>query len=77
MASDFLAGVDLWLPTYLGKVFISFRRGGFEALLRCEVLLYTLDAWYFPNSAKIDYEIRSTRLFYKPQHMRPLEEIRG
>ena len=59
------------------KVFISFRRGGFEALLSCEVLLYTPDAWFFPNSVEVDYEIWSTRLFHKPQHMRPLEEIRA
>ena len=46
-------------------------------MLSCKVLLYTPDAWFFPNSVEVDYEIWSTRLFHKPQHMRPLEEIRG
>ena len=59
------------------KVSISFRRGGFVALLPCEVLLYTPDAWHFPNSVKIGYEIRSICLFYKLQYICPLEEIRG
>ena len=32
-------------------------------------------AWYNPASVKVGYEISFTRHFYKPQPMRPLEEI--
>ena len=51
--------------------------GGIEAFLRCEVLPYAPDAWYAPGSGKVGYEISFTRHFYKPQPMRPLEEIRN
>ena len=50
--------------------------GGIEAFLRREVLPYASDAWYAPDSIKIGYEISFTRHFYKPQPLRPLEEIR-
>ena len=45
--------------------------GGIEAFLRREVLPYA------PDSVKIGYEISFTRHFYKPQPLRPLEEIRA
>ena len=51
--------------------------GGVEAFLRREVLPYAPDAWYAPDSVKIGYEISFTRHFYKPQRLRPLEEIRA
>ena len=51
--------------------------GGIEAFLRREVLPYAPDAWYVPSSVKIGYEISFTRHFYKPQPLRPLEEIRA
>ena len=51
--------------------------GGIEAFLRREVLPYAPDAWYVPDSVKIGYEISFTRHFYKPQPLRPLEEIRA
>ena len=51
--------------------------GGIEAFLRREVLPYAPDAWYMPDSVKVGYEISFTRHFYKPQPLRPLEEIRG
>ena len=51
--------------------------GGIEAFLRHEVLPYAPDAWYVPSSVKVGYEISFTRHFYKPQPMRPLEEIRA
>ena len=35
------------------------------------------DAWYVPKSVKTGYEISFTRYFYKPQPLRPLEEIRA
>ena len=35
------------------------------------------DAWYVPDSVKVGYEISFTRHFYKPQPLRPLEEIRA
>ena len=53
------------------------EEGGIEAFLRREVLPYTPDAWYVPDSVKIGYEISFTRHFYKPQPLRPLEEIRA
>ena len=51
--------------------------GGIEAFLRREVLPYAPDAWYSPDSVKVGYEISFTRHFYKPQPLRPLEEIRA
>ena len=53
------------------------EHGGIEAFLRREVLPYAPDAWYVPSSVKIGYEISFTRHFYKPQPLRPLEEIRA
>ena len=53
------------------------HEGGIEAFLREEVLPYAPDAWYAPVSVKVGYEISFTRHFYKPQPMRPLEEIRA
>ena len=51
--------------------------GGIQAFLRREVLPYAPDAWYVPKSVKTGYEISFTRYFYKPQPLRPLEEIRA
>ena len=51
--------------------------GGIEAFIRREVLSYALDAWYDASSVKVGYEISFTRHFYKPQPLRPLEEIRA
>ena len=51
--------------------------GGVKAFLRREVLPYAPDAWYAPDSVKTGYEISFTRYFYKPQPLRPLEEIRA
>ena len=53
------------------------EEGGVEAFLRREVLPYAPDAWYVPESVKIGYEISFTRYFYRPQPLRPLEEIRA
>ncbi len=53
------------------------EEGGIEAFLRREVLPYAPDAWYAPSSVKIGYEISFTRHFYRPQPLRPLEEIRS
>ena len=50
---------------------------GIEAFIRREVLPYAPDAWYMPGSVKVGYEISFTREFYKPQPLRPLEEIRA
>ena len=52
------------------------HEGGVEAFLRREVLPYAPDAYYVPGTVKVGYEISFTRHFYKPQPMRPLEEIR-
>ena len=53
------------------------EEGGIEAFLKREVLPYAPDAWYVPDSVKVGYEISFTRYFYKPEPMRPLEEIRA
>ena len=53
------------------------EEGGVEAFLRREVLPYAPDAWYVPSTVKIGYEISFTRYFYKPQPLRPLEDIRA
>ena len=53
------------------------EEGGIEAFLRREVLPYAPDAWYAPDSVNIGYEISFTRHFYKPQPLRPLEDIRA
>ena len=53
------------------------EEGGIEAFLRREVLPYSPDAWYVPDSVKVGYEISFTRHFYKPQPLRSLEEIRA
>ena len=53
------------------------EEGGIEAFFRREVLPYAPEAWYVPSEVKIGYEISFTRHFYKPQPLRPLEEIRA
>ena len=53
------------------------HEGGIEAFLRREVLPYAPDAWYAPDNVKVGYEISFTRHFYKPEPLRPLEEIRA
>ena len=53
------------------------EEGGIEAFLRREVLPHVADAWYVADSVKIGYEVSFTRYFYKPQPLRPLEEIRA
>ena len=53
------------------------HEGGVDAFLRREVLPYAPDAWYVPGDMKIGYEISFTRHFYKPQPLRPLEDIRA
>ena len=53
------------------------EEGGIEAFIRREVLPYAPDVWYVPGSVKVGYEISFTREFYKPQPLRPLEEIRA
>ena len=50
------------------------EQGGIDAFIRREVLPYAADAWYDPESIKTGYEISFTRYFYKPQHLRSLEE---
>ena len=51
--------------------------GGVDTFLCREVLPYAPDAWYVPESVKVGYEISFTSHFYKPQPLRPLEEIRA
>ena len=51
--------------------------GGVAGFLEREVLPYAPDAWYAPDSVKVGYEVSFTRHFYKPQPLRPLEDIRA
>ena len=51
--------------------------GGIKAFIRREVLPYVADAWVDDSKTKIGYEISFNRYFYKPELMRPLEEIRA
>ncbi len=53
------------------------EEGGIDAFLRREVLPYAPDAWYVPDSIRTGYEVSFTRYFYKPQPLRPLEDIRA
>ena len=53
------------------------HEGGIEAFIGREVLPYAPDTWYVPDNVKVGYEISFTRHFYKPQPLRPLEEIRA
>ena len=53
------------------------EEGGIEAFLRREVLPYSPDAWYRPDSVKVGYEISFTRYFYKPKPLRTLAAIRA
>ncbi|MBL8254614.1 MAG: N-6 DNA methylase, partial [Candidatus Competibacter sp.] len=50
--------------------------GGIEGFFKREVLPYAEDAWIDPESIKVGYEISFTRYFYKPQHLRTLDEIK-
>lgn len=40
-------------------------------------LTHAPDAWYVPGSVKVGYGISFTRYFYRPQPLRPPEEIRA
>ena len=53
------------------------EEGGIEAFILREVQPHAEDAWYDPNSVKVGYEISFNRYFYKPQPLRPLEDIRA
>lgn len=49
--------------------------GGIEAFFSREVLPHAPDAWIDSSKTVIGYEISFTRHFYKPQHLRTLDEI--
>lgn len=51
--------------------------GGIEAFIEREVLPYAPDAWIEAEKTQIGYEISFTRVFYKPQPLRTLEQIRA
>jgi type I restriction enzyme M protein len=53
------------------------EEGGIEAFIRREVLAYTPDAWIDESKTEVGYEISFTHHFYKPQPLRPLDEIRA
>jgi type I restriction enzyme M protein len=53
------------------------EKGGTEAFLEREVLPYVPDAWVDDSATKTGYEISFTRYFYKPQELRPLNDIRA
>jgi type I restriction enzyme M protein len=50
--------------------------GGIEAFIRREILPYAKDAWIDGRKTQIGYEISFTRYFYKPQPLRPVQEIK-
>src|ERR1039458_5101248 len=52
------------------------ENGGIDAFFRREVLPYVFDAWIDEGATKVGYEISFTRVFYKPQPLRTLDEIR-
>ena len=57
---------------------VSFlEAGGIEAFIAREVLPYAPDAWIEAEKTQIGYEISFTRVFYKPQPLRTLEQIRA
>ena len=71
------SGVE-WLGDVPGHwVEYLLEDGGIDAFLKREVLPYAADAWYLPAAVKIGYEINFNRHFYKPQPLRPLEDIRA
>lgn len=51
--------------------------GGIAAFIEREVLPYAPDAWVAADKNQIGYEISFTRVFYKPQPLRTLEQIRA
>jgi len=53
------------------------KEGGITAFIQREMLPYARDAWVDEGSSKIGYEISFNRYFYKPEPLRPLEEIRA
>ena len=52
------------------------EQGGIAAFIDREVLPHAVDAWVDKYATKLGYEISFNRYFYKPQPLRPLEEIR-
>jgi type I restriction enzyme M protein len=53
------------------------ENGGIEAFIRREVLPHVPDAWFDESSVRVGYEVSFNRYFYKPQPLRPLEEIQA
>ena len=53
------------------------EQGGITAFIAREVLPYAPDAWVAADKSQIGYEISFTRVFYKPQPLRTLEQIRA
>lgn len=49
--------------------------GGIEAFMDAEVRPYAPGAFVDPKGTKIGYELSFTKYFYKPVHLRPMEEI--
>ena len=49
--------------------------GGIDVFIKREVLPYAGNAWYMPSNVKTGYEVNFNRHFYKPQPMRPLDQI--
>ena len=49
--------------------------GGIEGFMETEVRPYAPGAYIDPKATKIGYELSFTKYFYKPVHLRPMEEI--
>jgi type I restriction enzyme M protein len=53
------------------------EEGGIGVFFQREVLPHTPDAWIDATKTRTGYEINFNRHFYKPEPLRPLEEIRA
>lgn len=51
--------------------------GGIAAFIEREVLPYSPDAWVAPDKTQVGYEISFTKVFYRTQPLRSLEQIRA
>lgn len=50
-------------------------KGGIDAFIKNEVLIYAPDAYVDEEKTQIGYEISFTKYFYKPVELRPMRDI--
>jgi type I restriction enzyme M protein len=53
------------------------EKGGIESFITREVLPYAQDTWVKEDATKIGYEINFNRYFFKPEPLRPLQDIQS